>query len=532
MLKDDKKLVRDEAAIALGNLRDKRATPHLIANLKDEDENVRREVVYVLSSMGDKRAVLPLIEALNDKKNEHIIDEIVRGLCFLHDKKAVEPLLALLNKYSQCNYSYSVYTGIMEALSWIGDNRAVGPLVEIILDDDPVSDIDEDMQMEAIDALGCIGGKKAVECLVKVLERGGTLGVSAVFALGRIGDNRAVEPLIRALDSRNEYQRQCAAEALGSIGDNRSVVPLIRVLRDDYATVRIKATWALGRIEDNRAVKPLGKLFKLDKGEMVRVRAACALFRITGKMEFFDYIAVAATKEQRRWVRIAAAKFLGRSGRKEALEPLIACLEDKDKEVRGHAAQALGRLGDRKAMEPLKRVLKDDNEEVRTYAVKALGKIGGEDAVKTLIEVLSNETRLVRRPAVKFLRKLTKQDIGDDYRKWKEWYKTQQPLRFPERTPHYTPGGHKKCGAWENNMITPSPALSPARGCMRSGCRGGLLCLSAFSGPRARPPAAPARRGAPACAWPRSCCRSCARAVRPSRPVRRQQAGRPRPPRR
>ncbi len=94
-LRDDNRDVRLAAAMALGELRDRRAFEPLIVILKDEDWAMRHGAARALGNLGDPGAVELLIATLKDK------DENVRGaaayaLGELGDARAVEPLIAAL----------------------------------------------------------------------------------------------------------------------------------------------------------------------------------------------------------------------------------------------------------------------------------------------------------------------------------------------------------------------------------------------------------------------------------------------------
>lgn len=58
-------------------------------------------------------------------------------------------------------------------------------------------------------------------------------------------------------------------------------------------------------------------------------------------------------------VRCSAADYLGRSGDKRAVEPLIKALHYKNPSLREWAAISLGRIKDDRAVEPLVEALKD-----------------------------------------------------------------------------------------------------------------------------------------------------------------------------
>ncbi|MEK7679021.1 MAG: HEAT repeat domain-containing protein, partial [Deltaproteobacteria bacterium] len=65
-LKDPNADVRQNAAEALGELKDPRAVLPLIEALKDGNGGVRQSAAWALGKLKDPRAVLPLLEALKD----------------------------------------------------------------------------------------------------------------------------------------------------------------------------------------------------------------------------------------------------------------------------------------------------------------------------------------------------------------------------------------------------------------------------------------------------------------------------------
>jgi hypothetical protein len=94
---------------------------------------------------------------------------------------------------------------------------------------------------------------------------------------------------------------------------------------------------------------------------------------------------------------------------KEALEPLIAVLNDEDPTIRAAAVEALGWIVDERAVEPLIAVLNDEDPTVRAGATWALGIIEDERAVEPLIAILNDEAQTVRVGAAQALVK-----IGDE----------------------------------------------------------------------------------------------------------------------
>jgi HEAT repeat protein len=110
-------------------------------------------------------------------------------------------------------------------------------------------------------------------------------------------------------------------------------------------------------------------------------------------------------------IRLAAASALGKVGDTQAVDPLVAALDDQQG-VNEVAALALGELGDPRAVEPLAKTLVDENWEVRSSAAKALGKIGDERAVDPLINLFRDRNENVRWHTLQALEAIT----GESYR--------------------------------------------------------------------------------------------------------------------
>lgn len=105
---------------------------------------------------------------------------------------------------------------------------------------------------------------------------------------------------------------------------------------------------------------------------------------------------ISQLKSNKTSVRITAARELGKLGDKQAVEPLIACLNDKSVKVgiaRAAAAKALAEIGDHRAVESLIASLSDEtlNDLSRAAMPKALAKIGDPKTVDALIAYLNDK---------------------------------------------------------------------------------------------------------------------------------------------
>src|SRR5204863_6462682 len=107
---------------------------------------------------------------------------------------------------------------------------------------------DDNVAVAAIEALGRIGGRGAIEALVAAAKSGNFFRTfPAIDVLGRSGDPRAVEPLTALLDDPHCVLE--AARALGRSGDRRAVAPLLGLLsRPGDVEVRV-AVVALAELQ-------------------------------------------------------------------------------------------------------------------------------------------------------------------------------------------------------------------------------------------------------------------------------------------
>ena len=90
-LDDAKYVVRQSAAMALGDMGDRRAVEGLIARLGDESEVVRQAAAVSLGKLGAQEAVEPLIRAVGDE-SEVVRKAAVNGLGMIGDPRALPAL--------------------------------------------------------------------------------------------------------------------------------------------------------------------------------------------------------------------------------------------------------------------------------------------------------------------------------------------------------------------------------------------------------------------------------------------------------
>ena len=194
---------------------------------------------------------------------------------------AVDSLCNLLNHEDDRIASDSA-----KALGYIGDKRAVEPLLQVVSEEDLFSWTGRWLQ--SVVALGRIKDAQAVEPLCEYLlmernvwSRSGK-PIHVAKALGEIGDSRAARSLCQAMDKLEQLDTNLGTElknALIKIG-SPSVPYLCQVLLKSKSSLgRSYAAMALSRTADSRAIEPLCQALK-DEENAVRTYAKNTLNRI------------------------------------------------------------------------------------------------------------------------------------------------------------------------------------------------------------------------------------------------------------
>ncbi len=98
-LDDPQEVVRHDALLKLGDLRDPRAVKPITELLVDTEEQIRVDAAKILGESRDAQAVGPLIQALDYDDNE-LQAAAAQGLGNLGDQRARRPLTQLLNSSS------------------------------------------------------------------------------------------------------------------------------------------------------------------------------------------------------------------------------------------------------------------------------------------------------------------------------------------------------------------------------------------------------------------------------------------------
>jgi HEAT repeat protein len=464
-LKNEDVDLRIQAALILGERRDRRAAPALIAALADPDANVRFHAIEALGILhateaaeslvdialgGDFFLAFPALQALSRMGDLSVAprlvpllnDELLRGavaeaLGELGDEFVVMPLALLLNEpqapteviadaLAGVYERYEARYGAGEQIASVARRYVSATGTQNLLD--AVQRVESDRLRGIARVMGWLNGAAVQRALTRLLGQR-AVRAQVVEALVRYGTG-VVDLLIEQLRAEDLDTRQAAAVALGRIGDRHATRALLETLNDPELALPVAG--ALARIGDQDAFNALLDLLG-HKDAAVRQAATAALnsighpemptrifellvdptpvvresaVKITG---YFGYPmcverAIACCADPSEIVRRAAVEHLPYLDHAGVIPALAHALEHDTPTVRAAAATAFARVEPQCALEPLLRALEDSDPWVRYFAVRSLGNFrnaGVAKAVRALLE--RDESGQVRLAAIDVL---------------------------------------------------------------------------------------------------------------------------------
>ncbi len=318
----------------LGKIGDPKSAAALTNHLKSSYFVVRQAAMAALISFGPA-GTTQLIPMLSFNRSS--IEALKRDAC---NKERPEFQIRAIN-----------------ALGGLEDHRAVPLLKELIEVGPP------DIQDAAIQALSQIGCAAWGRCC-------------ALRVLAEVGDSVLVPVLLPSFEDHSDNVRLEAVRALGKLGGSLAVKHLVRAAKADTAPeARMEAIRALRTIGAGQpGVLDAARRGLKDESRDVRVQAARLLGNFLDKKSIPPLIHAVADP---RWiVRESAENALLNFGR-EVVPPLIETLEKASWRMRFRAARLLGELNDRRAVAPLKRLVsrKGERKKVREVAKASLRKL-------------------------------------------------------------------------------------------------------------------------------------------------------------
>lgn len=409
--------------------------PGLVAMLDDPSWLVRRAVVSALAGLGD--AAVPSLSALLSERRDSEARIAATVDALVMSTGAVEPAAFALARDPNP-------AAVSDAAQILGRRRSpnvVATLVELM------KHPDDNVVVAAIEALGRVGGRAAIDALVSAVEsRRFFHTFPAIDVLGRSGDPRAVAPLAALLDTPQYVQEAC--RALGRTAERGAVAPLVRVLTSTMdATVRVAALsladlrerhrtrYGAATVVDEairRAATPATVVRRLAQcvpgADHLELTAVCAVLGAIGAEAAVPILvtllqaahvaqpaadALKAIGERAAETQVLQALREGGSALRQTLLPTLTspagtedvarCLADPDPAVRSVACDALARIGGVRAVPSIFPLLGDPDPRVVQSATAAIQSLGSAQTEPLALEAARSENAVIRRAALRIL---------------------------------------------------------------------------------------------------------------------------------
>jgi HEAT repeat protein len=412
------------------------AVPRLMDALGTASWVVRREVVAELGKLG-RAAATAMCEAIEgDRKSERRLAALVDAL--VASDADVDDLVIALTRSSNVAV-------VCDALQVIGRRRIAAAVPQVV---ELTAHADDNVAVASIEALGQLGGERALACLLGVVVSPSFFrSFPAIDVLSRLGDTRAVEPLVGLL--QDPLRGAEAARALGRLGDETATSPLAHLLASPQAATSRVAAVALAEIHDRslrrygaeaafeRALAPharqeeletrleraligadeaeqraIGILLGffssrtsidslrplLDQEPAVAQAAAASLARLArlGQTQVYELLGSAASEQRALLIPQLA-------GSTAAVPALVQCLSDPEPHVRLLSCDALARTGDPSCVDALFALLGDADIALTQAATGALQALGTKRVEELALQGAADASKSRRHASLRIL---------------------------------------------------------------------------------------------------------------------------------
>jgi HEAT repeat protein len=345
---------------------------------KLRDPQKATEAVKKLGELKDPSAIKPLCDLYADFESPTILKAIILFKDKPQFKEAIPTLIKAL-EFTEDKYHNATLAA--KALADVKAVDAIDPLCKVLDKPLPIKSRANLAKLAAIKALGDIGDKRAVPCLVKTLERTPEqqdfkLNKDAADALGELRDPSAVPVLIRGLFMASTIQGTSypmSKVALVKIG--KSAVPmLVNALKGKDEKLN-----ELGKtLEFKEGV--ITQKVSIVLGDMMANEAVPALLEVLANTK------IKPDDEEFKGLD-GVIEALGKIGDESSVDPLVKMLLDKKAsyKLRMQVCMALTVMGPKKALPALLEVAEKGEIEggytnLMEGAAMAYGRIAGAEA--------------------------------------------------------------------------------------------------------------------------------------------------------
>ncbi len=293
--------LKTEAAAMLARIKDPQAGLALVGLLEQKDPAMRQAGATALEQMAGildaetAAALVALLPTSREEEFKQLVTNLIGAIPI-----AVIPLREMLKHRDPVTQVTAAelldqlldprsVDALIEAMSWPAiRDIAVGTLkklsaireridstFEALRVVEGASEREEARMTTVIDLLGI--GRPSVEILIEYLEDDDWLvREAAADLLGKIGDVRAVEPLMKRLQrDKDTGVKELAIKALGLIGDARPTQLYLEAI--PIRPLRVYAMEALAKVKDVEALRPHKDLFdrlRTDRDGLVAYNAS------------------------------------------------------------------------------------------------------------------------------------------------------------------------------------------------------------------------------------------------------------------
>ena len=357
----------------------------LVEQLNADELEIRQAAAVALGRIGDRRATPALADALEDRE----LAVVAAGaLAKIGDASAFDVLIGFIG-----DSDGAIRQATIAALNSIGHPDMPRHVAALLEDESAL------VRESAVRIAGYFG---YVECFARVLERCSdpceAVRRAAVEQLPMFEDTRAVEKLADALASDTPAVRAAAAAAFARVDGDGDATPLIAALEDADPWVRYFAVRSLGTFHMAEVAERVRKRLENDPAGQVRLAAIEVLGRLQPPdiLPLLEPLATSSDADEAR----AAIRALRHVRDPLAHSAIERQLHSRDDWRRLEAVSAMASRGGNAAVTTLEwTAAADESISVAESAVAQLGALASRDeasaveAIRALVALIAEPSR-------------------------------------------------------------------------------------------------------------------------------------------
>jgi len=370
---DESPTVRANAVLALGHVGGDVGKKALEESANDEDWQVRHDAAIAMGEYRDKNFIDTLSFLLEDDERD-VQKKAVEALGKIGRKEKGEKIVSKLEDFLDVP---ELRREVVKAIGQIGTEKALEPLIKVF------EDGEKEIREIALQGIGKLEEEEAEKVLVDALkDESWRIREDAAAFLGERGEEKFVEPLSGSLEDEKDHVVEEALKSLGKIGvESEKILKNIKeMVHDERPSIRIASAEALKGIDSKRSTLLLFGALKEESNPRVLWSIAESLSEVS-KENLKDTMSEIDSLEGDR--KDIAAVSMGKAGFSKFADDMISMLDDDRWKVRQKAAEALrGINGDElskrranRALSKLRERCEDNDKWVRAESVRTLADI-------------------------------------------------------------------------------------------------------------------------------------------------------------